>query len=205
MKTAPDVARRSGGGISAPCVYSLRRALSLDSVDGCTPSKDARNSFGISKPQQRVFHSHGWAAGPCETHNPNDLFRCRCFFRVTYVDFWAISGGTPIQIVGEASRLHQQSGTVAQRASDKVRGTCCDKNVIVRCSEQVRFDQNASDLSSGKQFRNQVKSNIFKTREHTWVIFKTGGTGRHSIRIGTRRQLRRNKLSTKQTRANRTG
>jgi hypothetical protein len=35
-----------------------------------TPSKDARNSFKISEPQQCVFHSHGWAAGPCETHNP---------------------------------------------------------------------------------------------------------------------------------------
>src|SRR5580693_4846801 len=33
-----------------------------------TPSKDAPNSFRISEPQQRVFHSHGWAAGQSELH-----------------------------------------------------------------------------------------------------------------------------------------
>jgi hypothetical protein len=34
---------------------------------------------------------------------------------------------------------------------------CCDKNVIVPCSERVNFDQNASECISGKRLTNQVE------------------------------------------------
>jgi len=34
---------------------------------------------------------------------------------------------------------------------------CCDKNVIVPCSERVKFDQNASECIPGKRLKNQVE------------------------------------------------
>ena len=34
---------------------------------------------------------------------------------------------------------------------------CCDKNVIVPCSERVYSDQNGSGLSSGKRLKNHVE------------------------------------------------
>ena len=44
-----------------------------------TPSKDARNSFRVSEPQQRVFHSHGWARRP---------------MRNSQLDYWRAVGGS---------------------------------------------------------------------------------------------------------------
>lgn len=38
-----------------------------------------------------------------------------------------------------------------------VEGGCCDKNVIVPCSEPVKIDQNASERRSGKRLKNQVE------------------------------------------------
>jgi hypothetical protein len=53
------------------CLESMNRSKALSSLwvghrPMETPSKDAPNLFRITEPQQRVFHSHGWAAGPCE-------------------------------------------------------------------------------------------------------------------------------------------
>src|SRR6267378_4323637 len=47
----------------------IHRWIGSSVVANVTPSKVASNLFRISEPQQRVFHSHGWAAGPCETQN----------------------------------------------------------------------------------------------------------------------------------------
>src|ERR1700736_6213352 len=43
-----------------------------------TPSKVMRNSFRISEPQQPLFHRHGWAEGPCETHKSLSEIRLGC-------------------------------------------------------------------------------------------------------------------------------
>jgi hypothetical protein len=44
---------------------------------------------------------------------------------------------------------------------------CRDENVIVPCSEQVKVDQNASELFSGKRLKNQVEYRIFITDQNT--------------------------------------
>jgi hypothetical protein len=43
--------------------------------------------------------------------------------------------------------------------SQRLLGTwdCCDKNVIVPCSERLRVDQNGSERISGKRLKNQVE------------------------------------------------
>jgi hypothetical protein len=56
-----------------------------------TPSKDAPKSFRTTEPQQRVFHPHGWAAGPCELRRKS---------RVTCLESMNLSNGLSSQWVG---------------------------------------------------------------------------------------------------------
>ena len=82
---------------------------------------------------------------------------------------------------------HHQTTTCSPRAILSIgdpedRGNCCDKNVIVLCSERVYFDQNGSRRPICKGLKNQIEERIFITDQNTLGDLQNRGP-RHPLRV----------------------
>ena len=67
-----------------------------------------------------------------------------------------VTGTDPKQLRG-AFPFHSLKLPLRVARASCEASVCCDKNVMVPCSERVRVDQNASKLSSGKRLKNHIQ------------------------------------------------